>query len=144
MSFPQALCRLGHPNLCRGCFRSSLETAAPQLRETVWLPLGMSAGTWPQGRLRCCAENGANQAWLGMAVLAMRHLVSTCEGTALGVGWDGERTWESWDSQSPQLPLDLHFSVWESGCAGRRGFGGQLFHRSGLTKSAICRWHEHA
>lgn len=107
VSFPQALCRLGHPNLCRGCFRSSLETAALQLRETVWSPLGNSAGTWPQGRLRCCAENGAKQAWLGMAVLAMRHLVSTCEGTALGVGWDGERTWGELGQPEPPASTGL-------------------------------------
>lgn len=38
--------------------------------------------------------------WLGMVILAARHLAATCEGTALM--WDGREGGhgESWDSQS--------------------------------------------
>lgn len=62
--------------------------------------LGMPAGTWPQGPWRCCAENGQVRLWLGMVILAARHLAATCEGTALMWGGREEGHGESCDSQS--------------------------------------------
>lgn len=60
--------------------------------------------------------------------------------------WGGMRGGhrESWDSQSPQLPLDLRLSIQESRDAGRRGLRGWLFHWGSLAKSTVCKWHEHA
>ena len=51
---------------------------------------------------------------------------------------------ESWDSQSPQLPPDLRLSIQQSGGAGWRGLGGQLFHRGSLVKSTVRGRREHA
>lgn len=76
----QAWCCLGHANLCGQYRWSSAELVALWLREMVWSSLGMLVGTWPRGLLRSCAENGASQALVGLAVLAARHLASIWQG----------------------------------------------------------------
>lgn len=125
----QALCRLGLTNLCGQCRQSSEELVALWLQKTVWSLVGMPAGTWPQGPSRCYTENGASQPLVG-------HGGPRCEAPSIHLAriwpmaWGGMRGGhgESWDSQTSQLPLDLHLSIRESGGAGQRRLRGRLFH----------------